>query len=132
MSLADDVEGAIATIQSAVDSLEVDVVHRAWLGQSGSGVPAYSAPVSRRAIVDKRVRNVYTAEGELVMTKAYLAFLEPIPPTTSNPPFVRANPIDPHDMFILPDGTTGPVVIAGGFVDANTLQPFFNEVYLGV
>lgn len=44
----------------------------------------------------------------------------------------REYPIDPRDVIILPDGTTGPIVnITGPPVDPGTNYVYFHEVWLG-
>jgi len=39
--------------------------------------------------------------------------------------------IDDHDVIVLPDGTTGPILDMSGFIDAGTGHPIATEVFLG-
>src|SRR5262249_32013643 len=113
MSLADDVRGAVALAKSIFTDLEITIAYRAWIGQDGNGKPTYAPTLTLRAISDARVRQIKTTTGDVQLIKVSLLFLAPIPATTSNAPYKRVNPVDPQDIFIMPDGTTGPVVMGG-------------------
>lgn len=113
------------------DSMKVTVMHRAWIGDDGRGGEAFAAPVARRALVDPTKRQRVTASGSLVMTYATLTWLDPIPDTAPNSGKVRQQPIDPRDVFTLPDGGTAPIVQTGGFTSSLTNRGFINETILG-
>lgn len=76
-----------------------------------------SVPVQRPAIVNKVQKLVKSPSGELVMSQAYVAFLDPAP-------------ISEFDQIILPDGTTGPIISTQAFIDGSN-GPILSEVYLG-
>jgi hypothetical protein len=132
------IRNGIAIINRTTVSLQVPVVHKAWIGQTGFGETVFSQPVTRLAIVDQSAKPHFTPGGQMILTKATITFLAPIPPQTEDgtapdgTPSDRVEPIDSRDVFILPDGTTGPVVdVSGGLIDAGTNAPYFSKVTLG-
>jgi hypothetical protein len=132
MGYEDLIRSSVADILSPqFESMKLDVVHEAWIGDNGQGADAFAAPVIRRALVDLTKRQRFTAAGAVVMTFATLTWLDPIPATTPNAGKVREQPIDPRDVFRLPDGGTAPIVQTGGFTDSATGQPFVPETILG-
>lgn len=95
-----------------------DVTYTPASATDGAGKeisPAQS--VTRKAIVDKKQKLVKTPSGELVMSQAYVAFLDPAP-------------INQFDTIVLPDGTTGPIISVQAFIDGSN-GPILSEVYLG-
>jgi hypothetical protein len=78
---------------------------------------APSVPRQRPAIVNKSQKVIKTASGELVMSTAYVAFLDPAP-------------VSEYDKIILPDGSTGPILQVTAFFDGSN-GPILSEVYLG-
>jgi hypothetical protein len=125
------VSRAVAIANRAVGNLDlkVTVTVHAWTSQDVFGAPSYAAPVSYDVILDERQQQKRDAEGKLVSTRAYIAFLEPITP---NGAAGRVEPLDPRDKIVLPDGvTTGPIVATTGFVNKETGRPYFHEVWLG-
>lgn len=132
MGYEDLIRSQIAGVMSPqFESMKLDVVHLAWIGDDGQGEDAFAAPVTRRALVDLTKRERATSAGRRVMTFASLIWLDPIAPTAANSGKTRENPIDPRDVFTLPDGGTAPIVQTGGFADSATGQPFVNETILG-
>lgn len=131
MALADVVRKGVAIASKTFDSMKGPVVHYAWIGQDGRGGDVFAAPVSRRALIDLTKRRFATGSGQLITTFASLTFLDAIADTTATAPAVRENPIDPRDRIVLPDGTTAPIVQAGGFNDTKTSRPYLQEVVLG-
>ena len=132
MGFADIIRAGVATANALTKDLQAVVTHQAWIGQTGGGTDSFAAPVSRRALVDKTRKPMYTSAGKLIMTLATLTILDPVPDTTPNAGQQRVNPVDPRDIFTLDDGTTGPIVKANGFEDAGVAPaPFLNEIVLG-
>jgi len=132
MGYEDIFRSAIAGILSPqFESMKLNVTHQAWIGDDGEGADAFAAPVVRRALVDRTVKQLHTANGTLVTTLATMTWLDPIPATTPNAGKTRAGAIDPRDIFTLPDGATAPIVQAGGFADSATAEPFVNDTILG-
>jgi hypothetical protein len=54
-----------------------------------------------------------------------------IGPVTANGAPNRDEPVDPRDKFVLPDGTSGPIVDVNGLLDPSTGRPYLYEVALG-
>lgn len=132
MSLFADVVETLNGLADDVLQVEVNIVHKAWIGQTALGGPSYATPVTYRGIAIQQRKQVYDGQAAtLVWTKAYVAFLFPVPDTTPTAPHQRQNPIDPRDKIYLPDGTTGPIVLSGGLLDGETSKPLYNEIYLG-
>jgi hypothetical protein len=119
----------VRLIKETTDSLQAYVDLKQWSGQSVYGVPTYSATKRLKAIIVQAPNMHKTTGGQTVATQAYAAFLEPIPP---NGVAGRLEPIDPRDVIIFPDGTTGPIVEVKGFIDAGTGRPMFSEVWFGM
>lgn len=107
------------------------MTHKIWKGQDYEGTPDY-AVVVRKALVERKqklVRNMTTGQEE--MSQHYIGIIEEITPTTPNTGFVRTNPVDVNDVFVLPDGTTGPILVVDGFFDGGTGVPFYSQIFLG-
>jgi len=127
MSLRTIIQKAVKTVDGVTKSLQGDVTHTPWIGQDGDGTPHYGSPAVYKAIVDMRVIQRHDSDGQLVLTNAYILFLQPVPP---NGAAGRTEPFDPRDIIVCPDGTTGRVAAAQGFVDADTTHPFYGEIWL--
>jgi hypothetical protein len=127
VSLRTIVKKAVSIADSVTKSLQGVVIHAPWIGQDGDGTARYGPSHRYKAIIDLKEIQRHTPSGQLVLTTASILFLQPLPP---NGAAGRTEPIDPRDKLVLPDGTTGPIVIAAGFVDAGTGHPFFGEVWL--
>lgn len=116
------------------ETMKMDVTFKAWIGQSGSGVPDYAAPRQLRALVDFTGRGTqrYTKAGAIIVPMAKLIFLDlPIADTTPNVDQERGNPFDMRDVLTLPNGDTAPIVDMTGFGDPATNAPYAPEVTLG-
>lgn len=132
MALVDTIRSAVKIASRVVESLKGDVQFYACIGQSGSGTVQYAAPVTVRALVDVTRRERMSGSGGMVMTDGALTILDPVADTTPNTGFVRKQPVDPRDKFVLPDGSVGSSIIdAGGFMDAGTSRGFIGELLLG-
>jgi hypothetical protein len=99
MGLADILRGSVAIAATVVDDVRVNVTHEVWTGQSGLGVPTYSAGVVRRALVSPTSRRVLAQDGRIVVATHRLLFLD-------------AAPVSPKDKLTLPDGTHPPLLEA--------------------
>lgn len=95
-----------------------DVTYIAASAVNGAGKETSpTAGVTRKAIVNKKQKLVKGPDGQLVMSQAYVGFLDPAP-------------ISEYDRIILPDGTTGPIISTQAFMDGSN-GPILTEVYLG-
>ena len=131
MGLADVVRSGVAIANSVTKTLQATVTHKQWIGPSdGYGTETYLDAVERTALVEFKQKMIKTGSGQLVMSRATVTFLEPIPPIGAGVDG-RQEPIDSRDIITLPDGTTGPILDISGFVDSGTNAPFFGAVSIG-
>lgn len=133
MSLLDTLRAGIALANTITAPFQGTVQHYAWTGQDGEGADTFSPVLtlpgtSRKAIIDLTRKPRATTEGKMLMTIAAITFLDVIAPNGASG---RSEPIDSRDRIVLPDGSTGPIVSVGGFMDALTGRPVLNEVLLG-
>lgn len=98
--------------------LQAAVTHRVWTGQLITGEPTYGARITRRAIVERRVQKIRLADGQMIDSRAYVAFIGPVK-------------VSPKDEIVLSDGTTGPILRILGLENAATGDGFTVEVWLG-
>ena len=119
MSLLDTIRAAVKTVDTVTKALQATVLHEVYLGDSGVGDVKYAPAVKRLAIVDKKQRQIKSSTGVLVMSSATVTILDP------------KVVMNEKDRIFLPDGTGGEIGNIGGFVDAGTKHPAFNEIYLG-
>ncbi|MCG3776800.1 MAG: hypothetical protein JW395_3671 [Nitrospira sp.] len=69
---------AIANRLTETD-LQVPVVHHAWISNGGTyGEPTYAASVSRMALVESKLKMLKMPDGQDILQKASITFLEPI------------------------------------------------------
>lgn len=108
------------------------VTVKAWLGQAGDGAPSYAAPATYSALVDLSAHQAFTPNGQMVEVKGVVTFLQLLPDVTPNAGQKRINPIDPHDVITLPDGTTGPaIMLTSGLINPDTHRPYMSVVGIG-
>jgi len=134
MAFDDIIRSGVALANRLTKAIHVPVIHRAWIGQDNYGEEKY-APVSvgadgqtLRGVVEIRQVNRLMPNGQQSMSKAWVMFVEPVPPNGTPG---RTEPIDVRDYIELPNGLTGPILDVEGLLDPNTSEPFFTEVWLG-
>ncbi len=111
---------AVALANNVTQSLglQADVTyHKAIAPPDGAGKISRLAPVTLKAIVVQKLREVRTISGEMVMSRSSVTFVEP-----------RVISVD--DKIILPDGSTGPILATQGFMD-DSQATILVEVFLG-
>ena len=118
------------------EDLRPSITIKRWIGTDEFGDAKYHATqLSIGALVEKRNEAIKGPNGQDTVSKTYIAILEPIDPIPSDEmlssTFKRTGPIDENDVIILPDGTSGPILNVSGFVNKDTNNPYFFEVYLG-
>jgi hypothetical protein len=118
MDLAKLVRDAVKTADMLTTSLQPEVTHKKLSTKDLYGAVVGESLTKRKALVDQTFRQIRTTGGQMISIRATITFLRPVA-------------IDPQDTIILPDGTTGPIVTSGGFVDAGTKHGFYTEIYLG-
>lgn len=118
MALDDILRDAVALVNQVTQPLQATVQHASWTAGTWEGGATLGSPVARKAIVDWKQKQVRTLAGELTVSRAYIAFLEPVI-------------VDEKDVITLPDGTTGPILDMSGFIDPDTGRGYITEVWLG-
>ena len=146
MSLNSLIRNMVGVANNITADLQDTVTHAAWIRQDGMGTPIYGRRVNgldiysndptsghvaieRECVVElkQRVREV---QGRNVVTQAHLTFVHEIEPIEVHGS-ERKNPVDPRDVIVLPDGTTGPVVDVVGVWNSETQRFYATEVWLG-
>lgn len=127
MGLLDVLKAGVKVADQLTKDLQATVTYRRHTGQGFSGDATYAADVELKAIVDWRQRQVRTLAGSLEVSRASVTFLDvdALLAATNNAG------IDDNDVIVLPDGTTGPILDMGGFIDRTTGVPVATEVFLG-
>lgn len=128
MGLLDILRSGIKIADKVTKDLQATVTYqRAVAPTDGYGTFTYPTSVSLRAIVDYRARPVRGNDGVMTVTHATIDLLdvEALAAATAD------EGVGPHDKFILPDGSTGPVLDVAGFVDRGTGKPIATTVMLG-
>lgn len=120
MALNDLVRSLVGVADRVTAPLQATVEHHVFRRHtSKGGIEHYPTPDAVQAVVILgQKRTGYNERGEVVPLRALLIFPRPIAVTM-------------HDKFILPDGTTGPVVSIDGVVDPATGNRYASEVGLG-
>ena len=98
--------------------LQSNVTHESIASVAGDGTRSYNAPVVRRAVVVRKQKLVKTGDGQMVMSTAYVAFLNP-------------TVVNELDRITLQDGFTGYILNTEGFMNVETGHPVLTEIYLG-
>jgi hypothetical protein len=129
MGLLDDLRDAVAIADSETKDIQSTVTLKRYLSDDdGYGSPSYAPDVTLQAIVDWKQKQVRTKEGILSVSRAIVTFLD----AAALRDATDGNGIDDDkDVIVLPDGTTGPILDLGGFIDRETTHPLATEVILG-
>lgn len=122
------VRGGINLAKNLTNSLQANVQHLRWTGQSALGTPTYATAVTLKALVERKQKVFKRASGVEVMSQSVITILEPL---SAQGTAGRIEPVDERDQFILPDGTTSLVIAVEGFVDGSTGKPYMHQIYLG-
>lgn len=125
MNLERILRKGVKSAHKATKSVQEEVTHVAWTGQSGSG-EALTTTQPLVMLVEQKLQQHTLPAGGTIEISAELTALEPIPPVSATG---RINPVDPRDEFILADGTRGKVVGVGGL---RKDTPFVSQIFLGV
>jgi len=135
--LADILREGVALVQAETESLQASIVLERWLGQNEFGSPTYDTPMELTAVVEKKTKDLKggSASQQETLATTYVGIFVPLEEVDlslmTDEQYVRQGPVDPNDRITLPDGTTGPILNIGGFVDKDTSQPLYHEVWLG-
>lgn len=128
MSLLDTLRSGIKIADNVTKPLQGIVTYqRSVTTADGYNEPSYPTSAPLHAIIDMTSVPVRNMSGIVVMAKATLTLLNVAEVAAAT----GGLGIGANDVFILPNGTTGPILNTGGFVDAGTGNPVATEVYLG-
>jgi hypothetical protein len=127
MSLISTIRSAVAVADKVTRPLQSTVAYQRKTGQDVTGAPTYAAAVNLNALIDWKARQVRTVAGILTVSRAVVTFLDAGALSTAT----GGAGIDDNDKLTLPDGTTGPILDLGGFIDPGTGVPVATEVFLG-
>lgn len=119
---ADIVRAGMKLADKQTDSLQPKIQLYHYVSQTGDGDVTYNPPLAGAgelvpALVDYKQQQRMTADGSMVLSKAYVFFPRPME-------------IDPRDKIVLPDGTTGDIIPTAGLADKDTGKAFYKEVWL--
>lgn len=123
--------GLIALADDMTDKfgLKADVLYYAYLSQDGAGKKSYAPAAPMKVIFVRKMKQVRTFSGEMVVSNAQITFLTPIV-------------INEFDRIVTPNGGTldgseeardaaQPILGTDAFVDA-TNGAVLTEIYLGI
>lgn len=127
MSLINTLRSAVAVADKVTKPLQSSVSYERRTGQDAFGTPTYAAAVDLDALIDWKARQVRTPAGLLTVSRAVITFLDADALSAAT----GGAGIDDNDKLTLPDGTTGPILDLGGFIDPGTGVPVATEVFLG-
>ena len=135
MGLETTIRKGVAIADKLTKSLQVAVTHKRWTGtDSEGGEDVLDFGVSLKAIVEFKTKFLRRTGGQQYNTaeesiqRATITIIGPITDFVANG---RTNPIDVRDQFILPDGSSGPILNIEGVVDPLTGSPYSYEISLG-
>lgn len=121
MGLGSIVRNARAIAKGVVggsDGLTLSVTVEPFDELDGYAQPSYGSSTSYDAVVDSTTRLMRMPNGQEVLAKHRITFLESVA-------------IGSKDRITLPDGSTGPILDVSGVMDASTDRPFVTDVILG-
>lgn len=127
MSLLNVLRDAVKVVDTVTKPIQSTVSFKRRTGQDQFGAPTYAAAVNLKAAVDWKARQVRTSTGILTVSRAVVTFLDAAALSAAT----GGAGIDDSDEITLPDGTTGPLLDLGGFIDPGTGIPIATEAYLG-
>lgn len=136
MSILDVLRSGVKIADGITKPLQAQVQYWQYIGSDGYGAknyhPTYNpeSPTNGfklKAIVDWKQKQVRTMEGILTVSRASILLLD----ITAVVFATSGDGISDEDLFLLPDGTTGPILDMAGFIDAGTGHPIATEVFLG-
>lgn len=132
MSLLDVVRAGVKIADGITKPLQPTVSFWHFVSADGEGAKTYSPDlastgVQLRAIVDYVSKQVRTQSGELTVSRATITLLNIAEVVAAT----GGDGIGNDDVFVLPDGDTGPLIDISGFIDAGTGNPIATTVMLG-
>jgi hypothetical protein len=127
MSILDALRAGVKVADSVTKPLQPLVSYERCTGTDEFGTRTFAAPVTMHAIIDFKAVPVRTKDGITTVTRATLELLSILEVVLAT----SGEGIADEDRFTLPDGSTGPILDVGGFIDASTGHPIATTVMLG-
>lgn len=128
MSILTALRAGIKVADKIVKPLEPTVQYERMTSMDTNGKRTFgNGAVPLRAIVDFKRVQVRGRDGQVTMTRSTLELLD----INAVVAATGGLGISVNDKFTLPDGTSGPTLDVGGFVDAGTGHPIATTVMLG-
>lgn len=127
MALIDILRAGVRIADKVTKSAHSTVRYERYLGSTGHGVKTYAGVTTMKAVVDWKQKQVRTQTGVLTVTRASVMLLD-IKELLAK---TGGDGIGDNDRFTLQDGTTGPILDLGGFIDPGNGIPLATEVFLG-
>lgn len=134
MGLATIVRSGVKLADKITKPLQVSVTHKRWTGTATDGEDVLDNGVILKAIVEFKTKRLGRTGGQQYNTaeeeiqRATITIIGSIKDLVA---VGRTNPIDVRDQFILPDGSSGPILNVEGVVDPLTGSPYSYEISLG-
>jgi hypothetical protein len=104
--LGDIFADAVEAARIGVESAQVEVTYRPWLGQSVQGEPDLGERVTLSALVTEGEIDRPTGDGKSVKARAFVLLFPPA--SGSTPPAIKL-----RDWLELPSGYKGPITGIG-------------------
>lgn len=127
MSLLSNLVGLANNLTQSF-GLQADVLYYQFLAEDGAGKRSYAAAVARKAIFTKKIKQVRKFDGEIGVSNAQIAFLDP-------------TPISEFDLIVTPSNgvldtsdaardSAQPIIGTDAFVDGSN-GAILTEIFLG-
>lgn len=119
---AEILRSGIQIADSLTAGVQCIVTYERYLGSDGDGDETFDDPTTVQCVVDQTKRQKTTSSGRLETVLATLTF-----------PRALSFTIGPKDRIVLPDGTTGPLILDSpdAVVDPGTGRGFIQTVMIG-
>lgn len=127
MGLLGILRSGVKIADGITKDLQASVSFERCMGSDGYGTITFAAAVPLRAIVDWTQKPVRTAQGIMTTTRATVTLLD----VAALSAVTGGLGVQDEDRITLPDGSTGPILDIGGFIDRVTGEPVATEVMLG-
>lgn len=108
-------------------ALQTAVTYQRCTGQDAYGTPTYNAAIKLDATVEWKQKSLTTPSGQLAVSRAIITLLD----IKQVEDATNKEGIGDGDLFVLPDGSTGPILDLRGFMDSGTGRPVVTEIFLG-
>lgn len=119
MAFDDIVRAGVALADTLTASLQAVTTYSRRTGQDHAGNPTYAASVTVNAVVEYKTEQRILSDGRVAATRAKLTL-------------PRSFTVAMGDKFVLPDGSSSPIVDIVGVCDPDTGLPYATEIVFGV